>query len=99
MNTTIVLISLTAILSGCTYTRAVQVEPGKYYISSHGSAFNSREGLLENIKNKAQKECNNGPFRLEGDQGASTSILTKTQLGDTPTSMFALTVVCETENN
>ncbi|WP_447593123.1 hypothetical protein [Aquipseudomonas campi] len=98
MNKTILIISLTSILSGCTFTGATEVEPGKYYISSHGSVFNSREGLLENINNKAKKACNNAPYRLEGDQGANTLVSTKTQLGDTPTSMLALTAICETEN-
>ncbi|WP_339514278.1 hypothetical protein [Pseudomonas sp. RL_15y_Pfl2_60] len=86
---------LALFLTGCTFTGANEIAPGQYMISSHGSIFNSREGLLENINQKAAKVCNGKPYRLEGDQSANMLVATPTQFGNTPTTVLGLTVICE----
>lgn len=82
-------------LSGCTWTAATEIAPGQYAITSHGSAFNSRAGLLEKINRKASKVCNGQSYRLEGDADANMLIATKTQFGDTPTTVLGLTAICD----
>ncbi|QVM92107.1 hypothetical protein JYG34_03500 [Pseudomonas entomophila] len=64
-------------------------------ITSHGSIFNSREGLLENINQKAAKVCQGKPYHLEGDTGANMLVSTPTQIGPTPTTVLGLTAICE----
>jgi len=99
LNKHTLIILLSVIVSGCTFTAVNEIEPGKYYISSSGSVFNSREGLLENINTKAKKACDNKPYKLEGDQNAGMVISTATSIANTPTAvpttMLALTAVCE----
>lgn len=82
-------------LTGCTFTGANEVAPGQYMITSSGSIFNSREGLLENINQKAVKVCKGKPYHLEGDTGANMVIATQTQIGSTPTTMLGLKAICE----
>lgn len=59
-----------------------------------GSVFNSREGMLESINDKAKKVCNGKPYRLEGNSGAPTLVTTPTQLGPTPTTFLAMKAIC-----
>ncbi|QCI11881.1 hypothetical protein E6B08_11155 [Pseudomonas putida] len=87
--------SLTLSLTGCTFTGANEVAPGQFMITSHGSIFNSREGLLENINQKAKKVCEGKPYHLEGDSGANMVVATRTQLGQTPTTVLGLKAVCD----
>lgn len=82
-------------LTGCTFTGANEVAPGEYMITSHGSIFNSREGLLENINQKAAKVCEGKPYHLEGDSGANMVVSTTTHIGQTPTTVLDLKAVCE----
>lgn len=82
-------------LTGCTFTGANEIAPGQYMITSHGSIFNSREGMLENINQKAAKVCNGKPYHLEGDSGANMVITTPTQIGNTPTTVLGLKAICE----
>ena len=86
---------ITLALTGCTFTGANEVAPGEYMINSHGSIFNSREGLLENINQKAAKVCNGKPYRLEGDTGANMLVSTTSHLGPTPTTVLGLKAICE----
>lgn len=86
---------ITFVLTGCTFTGANEIAPGQYMITSHGSIFNSREGMLENINQKATKVCNGKPYHLEGDSGANMVISTQTQLGSTPTTVLGLKAICE----
>ncbi len=86
---------ITATLTGCTFTGANEVAPGEYMITSHGSIFNSREGLLENINQKATKVCNGRPYHLVGDTGANMVVSTTTHIGQTPTTILGLKAVCE----
>ncbi|MCS4313238.1 hypothetical protein M2397_003546 [Pseudomonas sp. BIGb0381] len=86
---------ITATLTGCTFTGANEVAPGEYMITSHGSIFNSREGLLENINQKAGKVCNGRPYHLVGDTGANMVVSTTTHIGQTPTTILGLKAVCE----
>lgn len=86
---------ITATLTGCTFTGANEVAPGEYMITSHGSIFNSREGLLENINQKAAKVCDGKPYHLEGDSGANMVVSTTTHIGQTPTTVLGLKAVCE----
>lgn len=81
-------------LSGCTWTSAFETAPGEYTISSHGSIFNSREELLMKINRKARKVCGDKPYKLEGDQNANMIVSTKTNIGDTPTSVLSLKAYC-----
>ncbi|MFW9268372.1 hypothetical protein ACLK1G_14425 [Pseudomonas sp. NR3] len=82
-------------LAGCTFTAADKVGPGEYMLTCGGSVFNSREGMLESINNKAKKVCNGKPYRLEGNAGAPTLVSTQTQLGTTPTTILAMKAICE----
>lgn len=82
-------------LTGCTFTGADEIAPGQYMITSHGSIFNSREGMLENINQKAAKVCNGKRYHLEGNSGANMVISTATQLGSTPTTVLGLKAICE----
>lgn len=86
---------MTWTLTGCTFTGANEVAPGEYMITSHGSIFNSREGLLENINQKAAKVCDKKPYHLEGDTGANMIVSTTTHIGQTPTTVLGLKAVCE----
>ena len=86
---------LTLGLTGCTFTGANEVAPGQFMITSHGSIFNSREGLLENINRKAKNVCEGKPYHLEGDTGANMVVATRTQLGQTPTTVLGLKAVCD----
>ncbi len=86
---------ITFALTGCTFTGANEIGPGQYMITSHGSIFNSREGLLENINQKAAKVCNGKSYHLEGDSGANMVIATPTQIGSTPTTVLGLKAICE----
>jgi hypothetical protein len=87
--------SLALGLSGCTFTGANEVAPGQFMITSHGSVFNSREGLLENINQKAAKVCEGKPYHLEGDTGANMVVSTTTHIGPTPTTVLGMTAICE----
>lgn len=82
-------------LTGCTFTGVNEIAPGQYMITSHGSIFNSREGLLENINQKAAKACDGKPYHLEGDTGANMVVATQTHIGSTPTTVLGLKAVCE----
>lgn len=86
---------MTWTLTGCTFTGANEVAPGEYMITSHGSIFNSREGLLENINQKAAKVCGAKPYHLEGDTGANMVVSTTTHIGQTPTTVLGLKAICE----
>jgi hypothetical protein len=86
---------IASVLGGCTFTGADQIAPGQYMITSHGSVFNSREGMLENINQKAAKVCNGKRYRLEGDSGANMVISTPTNIGNTPTTVLGLKAICE----
>ncbi|CAI8770709.1 hypothetical protein BK673_06280 [Pseudomonas fluorescens] len=83
------------LVSGCTFTAVDKLGPGEYMITSHGSIFNSREGMLENINQKAAKACNNKPYHLVGDSNANMVIATQTQIGSTPTTILGLKAICE----
>lgn len=83
------------LLSGCTFTAVDELAPGEYMITSHGSIFNSREGMLENINQKAAKACDNKPYHLVGDSNANMVIATQTQIGSTPTTILGLKAICE----
>lgn len=87
--------SLTLGLTGCTFTGANEVAPSEFMITSHGSIFNSREGLLENINQKAAKVCEGRAYHLEGDTGANMLVSTRTQIGQTPTTVLGLKAICE----
>ncbi|MBA6145510.1 hypothetical protein M9Y56_20185 [Pseudomonas juntendi] len=89
--------SLSLGLTGCTFTGANEVAPDQFMITSHGSIFDSREGLLENINQKAEKVCEGKPYHLEGDTGANMVVATRTQLGQTPTTVLGLKAVCENQ--
>lgn len=95
MKKTILFSLIATVLTGCTWTAATEVAPGQYAITSHASVFNSREELLGKINRKANKVCNGKPYRLEGDANANMLIATKTQFGDTPTTVLGLTAICE----
>lgn len=86
---------ISSALTGCTFTGANEVAPGEFMITSHGSIFNSREGLLENINQKAAKVCDGKPYHLEGDSGANMVVSTTTHIGQTPTTVLGLNAVCE----
>ena len=83
------------VLTGCTFTGVNEIAPGQYMITSHGSIFNSREGLLENINQKAAKACDGKPYHLEGDAGANMVVATQSHLGSTPTTVLGLKAVCD----
>ncbi|MBK5438296.1 MULTISPECIES: hypothetical protein [unclassified Pseudomonas] len=87
--------SVALLLTGCTFTGAYEVTPGVYMITSHGSIFNSREGMLENINQKAAKVCDGKPYHLEGDTGANMVVSTATHIGSTPTTILGLKAICE----
>jgi hypothetical protein len=92
----IILIGCIALaLTGCTWTDANKIAPGQYMITSSGSIFNSREGLLDNINQEATKVCNGGNYHLEGDSGANILVSTVSHLGPTPTTMLGLKAICE----
>lgn len=95
MKTAILFGSIAIVLTGCTWTAATEVAPGQYAITSHGSVFNSREELLGKISRKAEKVCSGKPYKLEGDSNANMVIATKTQFGDTPTTVLGLTAICD----
>lgn len=86
---------IASLLTGCTFTAAHETAPGEYMITSHGSIFNSREGMLENINEKAAKVCNGKPYHLEGNQNANMVISTQTNIGSTPTTVLGLKAICE----
>lgn len=83
------------LLTGCTWTAVTEVEPGQFFISSHGSIFNSREGLLENIEGKARRACAGRPYRLEGDAAADTLVAGRPGVGVPPSSVLSMTAICE----
>ncbi|EPJ85172.1 MULTISPECIES: hypothetical protein [unclassified Pseudomonas] len=95
MKKSLLLGCISLALTGCTFTGANEVAPGEYMINSHGSIFNSREGLLENINQKAAEVCNGKPYRLEGDTGANMLVSTTSHLGPTPTTVLGLKAICE----
>lgn len=82
---------ITLALSGCTFTGANEIAPGQYMITSHGSIFNSRAGMLENINDKAAKVCEGKGYHLEGDTNANMV----TSVGVTPTTVLGLKAICE----
>lgn len=84
-------------LAGCTFTSADKVGPGEYMLTCGGSVFNSREGMLESINDKARKVCN-GPYRLEGNPGAPTLVNMQTQIGPTPTTFLAMKAICTADS-
>ncbi len=88
---------LALVLSGCTWTAATEISPGQYAITSHGSVVNSREGLLKKINRKAAKVCKGSSYRLEGDPNANMLTTTRTQYGDTPTTILGLTAICDND--
>ena len=47
------------------------------------------------INRKAKKACNGKPYKLEGDKNSNMITSTKTQFGDTPTSVLSLVAYCE----
>jgi len=83
-------------LAGCTFTAADKLGPGQYQITSSGSIFNSREGLLENINQKAAKVCG-GKYHLEGDTNANMLASTYTSVGPTPTTVLGLKAICDSQ--
>jgi hypothetical protein len=85
-------------LAGCTFTAADKVGPGEYMLTCGGSVFNSREGMLESINNKAKKVCNGKPYRLEGDAGGPQIVNTRTQIGNTPTTVLSMKAICEDDS-
>lgn len=92
----LILVGLVALhLTGCTWTDASKIAPGEYMITSSGSIFNSRAGLLENINQEAKKACGGADYHLEGDKDANMLVSTVSHLGPTPTTMLGLKAVCE----
>lgn len=85
-------------LAGCTFTSVDKVGPGEYMLTNSGSVFNSREGMLEDINQKAKKVCNGKPYRLEGNADTRTLISTPTQIGSTPTTFLALKAICSDDS-
>lgn len=82
-------------LTGCIAANSNQVAPGQYLITSHGSIFNSKAGMLENINEKAATVCKGKPYHLAGDPGDVTVTYTPTQIGSTPTTMLSVIAVCD----
>lgn len=85
-------------LAGCTFTSVDKVGPGEYMLTNSGSVFNSREGMLEDINQKAKKLCNGKPYRLEGNSDTLTLVSMPTQIGPTPTTFLALKAICSDDS-
>ncbi|WP_263262193.1 hypothetical protein [Pseudomonas sp. RIT-PI-S] len=95
MRRELITVGILLTLAGCTFTGADAIAPDQYMIKSYGSIFNSRAGMLENINQKAAKVCGGKKYHLVGDSDADMVVSTRTQIGNTPTTVLGLIAVCE----